>query len=348
MFFQDSWPFQKPVNRKQLKVYYEKIKEPMDLEKISGRVARYGYRGRAQFLRDMELIYNNSKQFNGEQSEYTAKAKRLLDFTKGQLYQAAHNDYYAELEAKIQEREIEGDVESLGTSMGELDESSRMSAQEAPIEKKDKKKAKPRKAKLNKSYNNLEDDLHYSSDDDNFGDFDDDEDEEDEDWQEVVEDQQQPGFTVTVQDPSALYSEDGSGQVQIQAPDLVIANPEEVLEEEQVDENYDPTDFLMGMGNMQTEEQPNDPSGGEIISDVTAAINEAVNNAQDHPGPETNTDDLIAEDLDISDDSDEEMAEDASAQEQPLQAPPQAQPPPPSEDANQPPNSEGDEDGIWF
>ena len=65
----------------------------MDLEKISGRVARYGYRGRAQFLRDMELIYNNSKQFNGEQSEYTAKAKRLLDFTKGQLYQAAHNDY---------------------------------------------------------------------------------------------------------------------------------------------------------------------------------------------------------------------------------------------------------------
>merc|ERR1712062_964109 len=161
----------------------------------------------------------------------------------------------------------------------------------------------------------------------------------------------QPGFTVTVQDPSALYSEDASGQVQIQAPNLLIANPEEELEEEQVDENYDPTDFLTSGAfalPIQNEEQPNDPSGGEIISDVTAAINEAVNNAQDHPGPETNTDDLIAEDLDISDDSDEEMAEDASAQEQPLQAPPQAQPPPPSEDANQPPNSEGDEDGIWF
>ncbi len=340
------------MNRKQLKVYYEKIKEPMDLEKISGRVAHYGYKGRAQFLRDMELIYNNSKQFNGEQSEYTAKAKRLLDFTKGQLYQAAHNDYYAELEAKIQECEIEGDVESLATSMGELDESSRMSGQEAPIEKKDKKKAKLRKGKLNKSYNNLEDDLHYSSDD-NFGDFDDEEEEEDEDWQEVAEDQQQPGFTVTVQDPSALYSEDASGQVQIQAPNLIIANPEEELEEEQVDENYDPTDFLTSGAfalPIQNEEQPNDPSGGEIISDVTAAINEAVNNAQDHPGigQETNMDDLIAEDLDISDDSDEEMAEDTAALEKPPQAPPQAQPPPPSEDGNQPPNSEGDEDGIWF
>ena len=308
----------------------------MDLEKISGCVARYGYRNRAQFLRDMELIYNNSKQFNGEQSEYTAKAKRLLDFTKGQLFQAAHNDYYAELEAKIQEREIEGDVESLGTSMGEMDESSRMSAQEVPIEKKDKKKAKPRKAKLNKSYNNLEDDLHYSSDD-NFGDFDDDEDEEDEEWQEVVEDQQ-PGFTVTVQDPSAF-----EGQVQIQAPNLVIANPEEVLEEEQVDENYDPTDFLNALP-MQSEGQP-DPSGGEIISDVTAAINEAVNNAQDLP-QETNTDDLIAGDLDISDDSDEEMNEVSAPPEEPQQV--QAQPPPPSEDANQPPNSEGDDDGIWF
>ena len=101
---------------------------------------------------------------------------------------------------------------------------------------------------------------------------------------------------------------------------------------------------------IQNEGQPNDPSGGEIISDVTAAINEAVNNAQDHPGigQETNMDDLIAEDLDISDDSDEEMAEDTAALEQPPQAPPQAQPPPPSEDANQPPNSEGDEDGIWF
>ena len=39
--------------------------------------------------------------------------------------------------------------------MGELDETSRIS--EIPVEnKKDKKKAKPRKAKQNKSYNNLE------------------------------------------------------------------------------------------------------------------------------------------------------------------------------------------------
>ena len=65
----------------------------------------------------MELIFNNSKQFNGEQSEYTAKAKKLLDITKEKLYQEIADDYLAKLEEKIQERELDehGDLESLGT-----------------------------------------------------------------------------------------------------------------------------------------------------------------------------------------------------------------------------------------
>ena len=68
---------------------------------------------------------------------------------------------------------------------------------------KNKRAKTSRRAKMNKTYNelnpdgersNLEDDLQYSSDD-HFGDFDDDEDEEDEDWQEV---ENEPGFTVTM------------------------------------------------------------------------------------------------------------------------------------------------------
>lgn len=34
----ESWPFLKPVNKKQVKDYYSKIKHPMDLEQISKKV----------------------------------------------------------------------------------------------------------------------------------------------------------------------------------------------------------------------------------------------------------------------------------------------------------------------
>ena len=43
---QESWPFMKPVNRKQLKVYYEMIKEPMDLETIEKKVTKHAYHSR--------------------------------------------------------------------------------------------------------------------------------------------------------------------------------------------------------------------------------------------------------------------------------------------------------------
>ena len=76
----------KPVNKKQMKHYYDRIKEPMDLETISTRIDKNVYHSRNEFLRDMELIFNNSNEFNGESSEYTLKAKKLLDITKEKLY----------------------------------------------------------------------------------------------------------------------------------------------------------------------------------------------------------------------------------------------------------------------
>ncbi len=56
---QESWPFQKPVNKKQMKHYYDRIKEPMDLETMSKKVGKHSYHSRHEFLRDMELIFNN-------------------------------------------------------------------------------------------------------------------------------------------------------------------------------------------------------------------------------------------------------------------------------------------------
>lgn len=80
---QESWPFMKPVNRKLMKHYYDVIKQPMDLETVSQKVSKHTYHSRQEFLKDIELICRNSIEFNGVNSEYTLKAQKLLDVTKG-------------------------------------------------------------------------------------------------------------------------------------------------------------------------------------------------------------------------------------------------------------------------
>ena len=95
--------------------YYEKIKLAMDLETISRKISSHKYHPRQvsrgssilhyphppstilpilypspnvlsilqfpsqEFISDMELIYQNSLEFNGENSEFTVKAKILVD-----------------------------------------------------------------------------------------------------------------------------------------------------------------------------------------------------------------------------------------------------------------------------
>lgn len=116
---------------------------------------------------------------------------------------------------------------------------------------------------------------------------------------------------------SHFFSAEFLQGVQIDAPNVVISNP--VQEEEQVDENYDPTSFL------HESFMPKQP---EVVTDITAAVNEAI------AGQSI---DVINDDLDISDDSEDE-------QQQPPQQPQQpVQPPPPSEEA-----TNADDDGIWF
>ena len=56
---QESWPFLKPVNRKNVKNYYELIKQPMNLEMIEKKVIKHLYHSREEFLGDIELIYTN-------------------------------------------------------------------------------------------------------------------------------------------------------------------------------------------------------------------------------------------------------------------------------------------------
>ena len=75
---QESWPFAKPVDKKKVKTYYERIKAPMDLEQIQERVKRHAYHNREEFLADMRLIYTNSCEFNGEASSISRDAKKIL------------------------------------------------------------------------------------------------------------------------------------------------------------------------------------------------------------------------------------------------------------------------------
>lgn len=56
---------------------------------------------RYDFLHDIELIYKNSLQYNGETSEYTMKAKKLLETTQETLDN--YTDHLEVLEAKIRE-----------------------------------------------------------------------------------------------------------------------------------------------------------------------------------------------------------------------------------------------------
>lgn len=81
----ESWPFVKPVNKKQVKDYYTIIRRPMDLETISKKVTAHKYHSRAEFVGDIQLIANNCEQYNGPESTFTKQAKFLVDFARNAL-----------------------------------------------------------------------------------------------------------------------------------------------------------------------------------------------------------------------------------------------------------------------
>ncbi|KAM7364185.1 TATA-box binding protein associated factor 1 isoform 2-T2 [Cochliomyia hominivorax] len=102
---QESWPFLKPVNKKQVKDYYTIIKRPMDLETIGKNVEAHRYHSRAEFLADIELIATNCEQYNGSESRFTKNAKHILECARTELEELA--EHCSQLEqniAKVQER----------------------------------------------------------------------------------------------------------------------------------------------------------------------------------------------------------------------------------------------------
>lgn len=104
----ESWPFLKPVNKKQVKDYYNVIKRPMDLDTISQKVAgnsldfivnlnsdfnlgffifnsAHKYHSRHEFLVDVTQILENCTLYNGKDSSFTQKAEQLVAVCKATL-----------------------------------------------------------------------------------------------------------------------------------------------------------------------------------------------------------------------------------------------------------------------
>uniref|UniRef100_A0A224Z6D9 Transcription initiation factor TFIID subunit 1 n=1 Tax=Rhipicephalus zambeziensis TaxID=60191 RepID=A0A224Z6D9_9ACAR len=113
----ESWPFHKPVNKKFVKDYYTVIKSPMDLDTVIKNIKAHKYHSREEFFSDVELLYRNSMQFNGADSQFTQKAKEIVDACRAALDE--HDSQLSQLEQAIkvaQEAALEAaDTDSVAT-----------------------------------------------------------------------------------------------------------------------------------------------------------------------------------------------------------------------------------------
>lgn len=75
-----SWPFLKPVNKDDVADYYDVIKDPVDIETISNRIAMGNYKTSQQFEEDVMRMFSNCKQYNDKDSIYWLLANGLQDY----------------------------------------------------------------------------------------------------------------------------------------------------------------------------------------------------------------------------------------------------------------------------
>ncbi|CAM9946354.1 unnamed protein product, partial [Discosporangium mesarthrocarpum] len=70
--------FKAPVNKKVVPGYYDKIKNPVDLSAIAGRVDSFTYKSSQAFLEDVKLMRDNAVHFNGEDHIIGQASKAIL------------------------------------------------------------------------------------------------------------------------------------------------------------------------------------------------------------------------------------------------------------------------------
>ncbi|XP_026724959.1 transcription initiation factor TFIID subunit 1 isoform X4 [Trichoplusia ni] len=95
----EAWPFLKPVNKKQVKDYYNVIKKPIDMETMGKKIQAHKYHSRNEFLRDIQLLVDNCRAYNGPNSQFTRQAEIILKITQESLEQ--FGEHVSQLEANI-------------------------------------------------------------------------------------------------------------------------------------------------------------------------------------------------------------------------------------------------------
>ncbi|XP_013169257.1 PREDICTED: transcription initiation factor TFIID subunit 1 isoform X1 [Papilio xuthus] len=164
----EAWPFVKPVNKKQVKDYYNVIKRPIDMETMGKKIQAHKYHSREDFLKDVQLLVDNCRAYNGINSQFTRQAEAILKVTRESLEQ--FGDHVSQLEAnisKVQQKMLEeaeqSDVESEDTQLQGDEKRGRGRPRKYKPSTSTADGATPRKrGRPRKDINSLEEDLQYS------------------------------------------------------------------------------------------------------------------------------------------------------------------------------------------
>jgi histone acetyltransferase len=75
-----SWPYREPVDAKMVQDYYQKIKQPMDLQTLEKNVESGLYKDKNTFVQDLRKIFNNARTYNKSGTIYNKYATILENF----------------------------------------------------------------------------------------------------------------------------------------------------------------------------------------------------------------------------------------------------------------------------
>ncbi|XP_045448768.1 transcription initiation factor TFIID subunit 1 [Melitaea cinxia] len=161
----EAWPFLKPVNKKQVKDYYNVIKKPIDMETIGKKIQAHKYHSREEFLRDIQLLVDNCRAYNGINSQFTRQAEAVLKVTQEALEQ--FDEHVSQLEAniaRVQQKMLEDAEQSdLDDEPPQADEKRGRGRPRKQRALASADEATPRKrGRPKKDQNSLVDDLQYS------------------------------------------------------------------------------------------------------------------------------------------------------------------------------------------
>ncbi|XP_059046992.1 transcription initiation factor TFIID subunit 1 isoform X1 [Achroia grisella] len=166
----EAWPFLKPVNKKQVKDYYNVIKKPIDMETMGKRIQAHKYHSREEFLRDIQLLVDNCRAYNGPNSQFTRQAEEILKVTQSALDQFGENVSQLEANiARVQQKMLEDaehsdlEPEELPTQSDEKRGRGRPRKHKPSTSTTTSDGATPRKrGRPRKDQNSLVEDLQYS------------------------------------------------------------------------------------------------------------------------------------------------------------------------------------------